>query len=144
MRDALGAVRLVVATAFRADRRGALAVIALYAVRSVTFTTVPLWLKLLADSATSGDARGALLAGVAAGAAATLTAFVGTLGANAAQLLQERTSLLVQERLARLALGVPGSSTTSTRSTRTRWRCCARSGGCSRRPSARCWSSPAC
>ncbi len=108
MRDALGAVRLVGAMAFRADRRGALAVICLYAVRSIGFTTAPLWLKLLADAAGAGNVTGAVLAGAAAAAAATLTAFVGTLGVSAAQLLQERTSLLVQERLARLALGVPG------------------------------------
>lgn len=102
------AVRLVLAIAYRADRRGALAVILLYLARSVGSVATPFWFKLIADAATAGDIRRALLAGGAGAATITSTAFIGTLGADAGQQLQERTGLLIDERLARRALGVPG------------------------------------
>lgn len=108
MGELVRAVRLVSATAFRADRRSALAVILLYLARSAGSVTTPFWFKLLADAATAGDSRRALLAGGGGTATIALAAFVGTLGANASQQLQERTGLLIDERLASLALGVPG------------------------------------
>ncbi len=108
MGKTLRAVWLVVRMAFRADRAASLRVIGAYVVMAVGYTLVPFWFKLVADSAIARDATEAVGAAAVAALTLTLVVFVGTLGENASQELQERTGLLIDERLARLALGIPG------------------------------------
>ena len=108
MREGLRAAGLVVGTAFRAAPRAAALVIALSLASSVGSAAMPFWLKLLADAAMRGDIRGALLGALAAAASSSALAFAGWLTVNAGQALQERTSLMLDERAARLALHSPG------------------------------------
>jgi ATP-binding cassette subfamily B protein len=104
----LRAASVVTALAFASDRPRAAAVAGLTVAVAALTALEPLWLKLLVDAVTAHRAGAALL--VAAGAAATVTAsaFGVWLRARIAQVLQERTNLLIDTRLARLSLDVPG------------------------------------
>ena len=108
MGNHLRAVGLILGTALRADPRRAVIVVARSLISSFLFATMPLWLKLLANGAIAHDTRQALLAAGAAAASVTVTVLLGWFGTNATQLLQERTNLSIDERLARLSLEVPG------------------------------------
>jgi len=104
----LHAVALILGTAFRADPRRAVIVVVRSLVSSFLFATMPFWLKVLANGAVAHSTRQALLAAGAAAASVTVTVFLGWIGTNATQLLQERTNLSIDEQLARLSLEVPG------------------------------------
>ena len=112
---------LVVTLAARADPWRALLVALMELTNGLCVATWPLWLKLLADAAVGSDVTLALVAAAGGACAVTIGLFAGWLGANGQAVLRERTGLALEERLARLSLGVAraGASRTS-RTTRTR------------------------
>jgi ATP-binding cassette subfamily B protein len=94
--------------AFRADPKRAVMAALLSFVTEVSFSLSPLWLKLLADSVLAGDLHGAVLVGAAAAAMMAGSFFFAWLAFETQMVLQERTNLLIDERLAELSLGMPG------------------------------------
>ncbi len=99
---------LVVTLAARADPWRALLVALMELTNGLCVATWPLWLKLLADAAVGSDLTLALVAAAGGACAVTIGLFAGWLGANGQTVLRERTGLALEERLARLSLGVPG------------------------------------
>lgn len=108
MGERLRAVGVVLAMAFRADPRRAVLVIGLNLATALAFAIMPLWLKLLVNSAVGGELRRTVITGLAISVTLTATIFASWLVMNSSQVLQERTGLLIDERLARFALEVPG------------------------------------
>ena len=104
----LRSIWLVVTLAVRADPWRALLVALMELANGLCVATWPLWLKLLADAAVDRDATMALVAAAGGACAVTIGLFAGWLGANGQTVLRERTGLALEERLARLSLGVPG------------------------------------
>ncbi|MCY3907812.1 MAG: ABC transporter ATP-binding protein [Anaerolineaceae bacterium] len=104
----LRSIWLVVTLAARADPRRALLVALMELANGLCVATLPLWLKLLADAAVDRDGTMALVAAAGGACAVTIGIFAGWLGANGQTVLRERTGLALEERLARLSLGVPG------------------------------------
>ncbi len=104
----LRAIWLVVTLAVRADPWRTLLVALMELANGLCVATWPLWLKLLADAAVDRDATTALVAAAGGACAVTIGLFAGWLGANGQTVLRERTGLALEERLARLSLGVPG------------------------------------
>ena len=99
---------LVVTLAVRADPWRAVLVALMEMANGLCVATLSLWLKLLADAAVDRDVTLALVAAASAAGAVTIGLFAGWLGANGQTVLRERTGLALEERLARLSLGVPG------------------------------------
>ena len=104
----LRSIWLVVTLAVRADPWRALLVALMELANGLCVATWPLWLKLLTDAAVDRDATMALVAAAGGACAVTIGLFAGWLGANGQTVLRERTGLALEERLARLSLGVPG------------------------------------
>ena len=104
----LRSIWLVVTLAVRADPWRALLVALMELANGLCVATYPLWLKLLADAAVERDMTLALVAAACGAGAVTVGLFAGWLGANGQTVLRERTGLALEERLARLSLGVPG------------------------------------
>ena len=103
----LRAASVVAAIGLRSDPPRAVAVAGVTVAVGGLSALEPLWLKLLADGVAG---HGPPLPLVATGAAATVAAaaFGVWLRARIVQVLQERTNLLIDARLARLSLSVPG------------------------------------
>ena len=99
---------LVVTLAVRADPWRAVLVALMELANGLCVATWSLWLKLLADAAVDRDVTLALVAAASAAGAVTIGLFAGWLGANGQTVLRERTGLALEERLAKLSLGVPG------------------------------------
>ena len=108
MGKTLRAVWLVVTLAVRADPWRAVLVALLELANGLCVATWSLWLKLLADAAVDRDLTLALVAAACGAGAVTVAIFAGWLGANGQTVLREQTGLALEERLARLSLGVPG------------------------------------
>ena len=108
MGKTLRSIWLVVTLAVRADPWRAVMVALLELANGLCVATWSLWLKLLADAAVDRDPTSALVAAAAGAGAVTIAIFAGWLGANGQTALRERTGLALEERLARLSLGVPG------------------------------------
>ena len=108
MSNGLRPIVLIGGLVLRADPRRAAVVTLLEFLNALSVGTAPFWLKLLADSALAGDAFAVSLAGTSAALAFTLALFAGWIGTNAQMILQERTSLLLDERMAKLSLDIPG------------------------------------
>ena len=104
----LRSIWLVVTLAVRADPWRAVLVALLEVTNGLCVATWSLWLKLLADAAVDRDLTLALIAAASGAVAVTMGLFAGWLGANGQTVLRERTGLALEERLARLSLGVPG------------------------------------
>lgn len=108
MAKTLRPIWLVVTLAVRADPWRAVLVAVMELANGLCVATLTLWLKLLADAAVDRDATLALVAAACGAGAVTVAIFAGWLGANGQTVLRERTGLALEERLARLSLGVPG------------------------------------
>ena len=108
MGKTLRAVWLVVTLAVRADPWRAVLVALMELANGLCIATLSLWLKLLADAAVDRDLTLALIAAASGAGAVTMAIFAGWLGANGQTVLRERTGIGLEERLARLSLGVPG------------------------------------
>ena len=108
MGKTLRAVWLVVTLAVRADPWRAVLVALMELANGLCIATLSLWLKLLADAAVDRDLTLALIAAASGAGAVTMSIFAGWLGANGQTVLRERTGIGLEERLARLSLGVPG------------------------------------
>ena len=104
----LRSIWLVVTLAVRADPWRAVLVALMELTNGLCVATWALWLKLLADAAVERDMTLALVAAASGAGAVTMGLFAGWLGANGQTVLRERTGLALEERLARLSLGVPG------------------------------------
>ena len=104
----LRSVLLISVLAFRADPWRAVALAVLNVVDAAAVASWPLWLKLLADAAVSNNMSLALWAGVGGAVAISATSVVALTALNIEILLQERTTLVLDERLARYSLEVPG------------------------------------
>ena len=108
MGKTLRSIWLVVTLAVRADPWRAVLVALMELANGLCVATLTLWLKLLADAAVDRDVSLALVAAACGAGAVTIGLFAGWLGANGQTVLRERTGLALEERLARLSLGVPG------------------------------------
>lgn len=108
MRQKLRATSVLMSMAFQADARLAVYVMSLALAAALGNALVPLWLKLLADAAVARDVYRAMFVAAALAATGTASNLALWLRFNATQVLQEKTTLLIDGRLLALSLGVPG------------------------------------
>jgi ATP-binding cassette subfamily B protein len=104
----LRALWLMIVAAFQADRREALAAIALTVIENSGLVLLAFELKLLADAAVQRDERDAVLAIGLLAVTLTATHLTNLAGFAVRNTLRERTTLLVESRLAALSARIPG------------------------------------
>jgi ATP-binding cassette subfamily B protein len=107
-RRTLRVILTVVSVAFRADWRGALAMLLLRAVFAVALTFNALWFKVIIDAVQRGDRSLAMTGAVAAAITFGVQLVSGRAGMQVRMGLEERTSFYVDRQLVAVSAGLAG------------------------------------
>lgn len=119
MRDALRGMAAMIGISFEASRWRSIVTFVVTPASQALFSFNALFLAVLTDAILAGDrtravlGAGAIAVAIGIGSAAALVSFVTRMN------LQERTDLVIDQRLIELTAGIPRSSTTSDPSTST-------------------------
>lgn len=107
-KDRLREIKTVVNVSFQADPRRAIAVLVFRLGRELGDTLIPLWLKFLADAVIAGSLKRSLFFAVLIVVSIVGSFLLSWLSFDNQLVLSEKIGFLMDERIAKLSLNIPG------------------------------------
>jgi ATP-binding cassette subfamily B protein len=104
----MAAARVMIGLAWRADRPGAIQMLALRVLSAMATTAFAWFMKLIVDGVVALDSGRVAVGAIAVGACLACSQLAGNVAFRLRIRLEERMSLLVDQELIQLAAGVPG------------------------------------